>query len=113
MAPKCRNPGCKLEVPQVLAEEGRCVLHYTLEVEQVCSEMRRETAPGTTPRERQLEIIEYLRSNGELLARVATAGLGLPDELKARILSTFLTLINMRENLDRAVARSGGRIGAR
>jgi hypothetical protein len=113
MVTKCRNAGCKMEVPKVLADEGFCVLHYTLAVEQVCSEMRRETAPGTTPRERQVEIIEYLRSNGELLARVATAGLGLPDELKARILSTFLTLINMRENLDRAVARAGSRISVR
>ena len=29
----------------------------------------------------------------------------LPDELKARILNTFLTLMNLRENLDRAALR--------
>jgi len=40
-------------------------------------------------------------------------GLPLTDDLKARILSTFLTLMNLRENLDRANMRSSpGRTGA-
>jgi len=43
---------------------------------------------------------------GKSLARVATSGLHLTDDLKARILSTFLTLMNLRENLDRASMRS-------
>jgi hypothetical protein len=30
----------------------------------------------------------------------------LTDDLKARVLSTFLTLMNLRENLDRAAMRS-------
>jgi hypothetical protein len=39
--------------------------------------------------------------------------MSLTDDLKARILSTFLTLMNLRENMDRAsmrgsVGRSGG-----
>jgi hypothetical protein len=37
--------------------------------------------------------------------RVATSGFPMSDELKARILSTLLTLMNTRENLDRAVMR--------
>src|SRR6266568_2173293 len=49
---------------------------------------------------------------GERLARVATSGLHLTDDLKARILSTFLTLMNLRENLDRSSMRSSfGRSG--
>jgi hypothetical protein len=31
--------------------------------------------------------------------------LHLADEMKARILNTFLTLMNLRENLDRAALR--------
>jgi hypothetical protein len=40
-----------------------------------------------------------------MLARVSTSGLHLPDELKARVLNTFLTLMNLRESLDRAALR--------
>jgi hypothetical protein len=48
-----------------------------------------------------------------MLTRAATSGVVLADETKARILNTFLTLINLRENLDRAalrqpVGRTGG-----
>jgi len=40
--------------------------------------------------------------------------LHLADEMKARILNTFLTLMNLRENLDRAALRqSPGRGVAR
>jgi hypothetical protein len=76
-----------------------------MEIERRCAEMRRETAVGRTTRERQVEIITYIGGRGELLARTATSGLHLPDELKARILNTFLTLMNLRENLDRAALR--------
>ena len=68
--------------------------------------MRRETALGNTPHERQREIMRFITENGETLARVATIGLPLTDDLKARILSTFLTLMNLRENIDRASMRS-------
>ncbi len=81
------------------------MLHFTLGVEQACAEMRRETVLGRAPHERQVEIIRYISDHGELLARVATSGLHLADEMKARILNTFLTLMNLRENLDRAALR--------
>lgn len=56
--------------------------------------------------------MRYISDQGEVLARVATSGLHLVDEMKARILSTFLTLMNLRENLDRASLRqSPGRTG--
>jgi hypothetical protein len=101
----CSSAGCKAGVPAALAERKLCVLHFTLMLEQACAEMRRETALGNTPHERQGEIISYITENGEILARVATSGLPLMDDMKARILSTFLTLMNLRENLDRAVLR--------
>jgi hypothetical protein len=94
-----------MSVPAALESEKLCILHFTMEIERRCAEMRRETAVGRTTRERQVEIITYIGGRGELLARTATSGLHLPDELKARILNTFLTLMNLRENLDRAALR--------
>jgi hypothetical protein len=110
----CAQPSCKATVPLDLEPMKLCVLHFTLAVEQVCAEMRRETVLGRATHERQLEIIRYIAEHGELLARTATSGMHLSDELKARILNTFLTLMNLRENLDRSalrqpVGRSGNR----
>lgn len=112
MSTGCKIPGCKFSAPPALAEQGLCVLHYTLSIENSCAEMRRETALGNAPHDRLREIMRFLTESGERLARVATSGLPLTDDLKARILSTFLTLMNLRENLDRASMRgSPGRSG--
>ena len=106
MGTRCQISGCKNDSPPALAEQQLCVLHFTLSLESGCAEMRRETALGNTGHERQREIMRFITENGEKLARVATSGLHLTDDLKARILSTFLTLMNLRENLDRASMRS-------
>ncbi len=112
MATTCQISGCKNEAPPALADKRLCVLHFTLSLETSCAEMRRETALGNAPQERQREIMQFITEHGERLARVATSGLHLTDDLKARILSTFLTLMNLRENLDRANMRSSfGRSG--
>jgi hypothetical protein len=106
MGTRCQTPGCKNDTPQALAEHQVCVLHFTLSLEAGCAAMRRETALGNTPHERQREIMTFITENGGTLAKVATSGLPLTDDLKARILSTFLTLMNLRENIDRASMRS-------
>jgi len=112
MGTPCQAAGCKNEAPPALAEQKLCVLHFTLALETSCAEMRRETALGNAPHERQKEIMHFITEHGERLARVATSGLHLTDDLKARILSTFLTLMNLRENLDRSNMRSSfGRSG--
>jgi hypothetical protein len=112
MATPCKVTGCKNDAPPALAEQQVCVLHFTLSIEGSCAEMRRETALGNAPHDRQREIMRFITENGERLARVATSGLHLTDDLKARILSTFLTLMNLRENLDRSNMRSSfGRTG--
>jgi hypothetical protein len=112
MPTSCQIAGCKFTAPAPLEERKLCVLHYTLSLESSCSEMRRETALGNAPHERQREIMRFITESGEKLARVATSGMPLTDDLKARILSTFLTLMNLRENLDRANMRSSpGRTG--
>lgn len=102
----CHISGCKHDVPAALADQKVCILHFTLSLEASCAEMRRETALGNAPHDRQREIMRFITENGERLARVATSGLHLTDDLKARVLSTFLTLMNLRENLDRAAMRT-------
>src|SRR6202158_2757455 len=102
MGTRCQSAGCKNDSPSALAEQQLCVLHFTLSLESGGGEMRGETALGNTGHERQREIMRFITENGEKLARVATSGLPLTDDLKARILSTFLTLMNLRENLYRA-----------
>ena len=105
MAEACGAKGCKANVPAGLAAERMCILHFTLFVEQECAEMRRESALGNNTHERQVEFMQRIASRGEVLIRVATSGFPMTDEIKARILSTLLTLMNTRENLDRAVMR--------
>jgi hypothetical protein len=101
----CGEKGCKGQVPAALEPVQLCVLHFTLKVEQDCAQMRRETVYGKTPHARHIEIIRFIAEQGEMLARASTSGLHLADEMKARILNTFLTLMNLRENLDRAALR--------
>jgi len=106
MEAACKSPGCKLSVPEVLAGEGLCVAHFAGAVEQACADLRRETALRPPVAARREEIEQYIAGRGEVLARIATSGLKLPDEMKARILNTFLTLMNLRENLDRSQMRA-------
>ena len=101
----CSAKGCKSTVPAILAAERLCVLHYTLFIEQECAEIRRETALGNASHERQLDFIDKIAKHGEALVHVATGGFTMSDEIKARILSTLLTLMNCRENMDRAAMR--------
>jgi len=109
----CCENGCKGQVPNALESVRLCLLHFTLQIEKACAEMRRETVYGKTPHARQVEIIRFIAEHGEMLARASTSGLHLADEMKARVLNTFLTLMNLRENLDRAALRQPiGRTGA-
>jgi hypothetical protein len=97
--------GCRGSVPAELATEGLCILHFTLSLERACAEMRRETAAGKASAARQAEITNYLNASAVKLSHVATGSPRLSDDMKRRILATFLTLINLRENLDRAASR--------
>jgi hypothetical protein len=105
MLVNCEIVGCKARVPQQLENQRRCILHFTLDLEQTCMQMRRETAVGGARRERYDEMRRYMADHGQKLAELATAGVALTDETKARILSTFLTLMNCRENIERIAAR--------
>jgi hypothetical protein len=92
-------------VPAGLAAEHLCILHFTLHIENEAAEMRRETAMGKVVHERQNEFFKKIADRGETLVTVATSGFPMSDEIKARILSTLLTLMNCRESMDRAAMR--------
>jgi hypothetical protein len=94
--------GCKVPVPAELAAEGLCVLHFLVVMESACAEIRHETAAGGLPDSRRTEIETYVAASATKLACFATGTLRLSDEMKKRVLTTFLTLMILRENLDRS-----------
>jgi hypothetical protein len=94
-------PHCTASVPQELDSTGLCVSHFTFNVERACAEMHRQIAMRGMPPDRQAEIAVYLAECALLLARVASS-LSLSDVLKRRVLSTFLSLMNLRETLERS-----------
>jgi hypothetical protein len=98
---------CQVPVPQELHAEHLCVLHFILGIEHDCAELRRETAMGKTSAERQSEIADYVKTTAMRLTQVATGRHRLSDEFKKRILTTFLTLMNLQESLDRSANRTG------
>jgi hypothetical protein len=93
-------PRCKLPVPTELDSVGLCVYHFTWSVEEACAEMHRQVALRKATIERRAEMASYVSQCALLLARV-TSNLCLSDDLKRRILCTFLSLMNLRENLER------------
>jgi hypothetical protein len=97
--------GCRAVVPDELQTERLCVAHFLSSVEKVCAEMRRETAAAYASATRQTEIANYVVTSGVRLAQVATGSARLSDPMKSRILTTFLTLMNLRESMDRAASR--------
>lgn len=105
MSVPCRILGCKGTVPAELEPVSQCVQHFTLEVERRCAEMRLEVSRGSTDAPRRGTITQFVRAEGERLARIGTQAPGLSDELKSRILATFLTLMNLREKVDQATRR--------
>jgi hypothetical protein len=106
---QCRIPGCGTLVPTELEMEGYCVPHFLSAAESACAEMRRETATGTSDDTRRAEVESYVAAAAVKLALVGTGSARLSDEIKKRVLTTFLTLMILRENLDRAGAHFSAR----
>jgi hypothetical protein len=98
---QCSTPGCGTLVPAELELEGYCVSHFLLSAEKVCAEIRREAATGESSLTRRAEFESYVAASAMKLALVGTGTARLSDELKKRLLTTFLTLMILRENLDR------------
>jgi hypothetical protein len=103
------SPGlcwCQVMVPQELETELLCVQHFLLGIEHDCAELRRETAQGKTNTTRQSEISTYVKTTAMKLTQVATGRTRLSDDYKKRILTSFLTLMNLQESLDRSANRA-------
>jgi len=98
---RCCAPGCGTLVHAELEAEGFCVLHYLLSAEKACTDMRRETAAGGSDATRRAEIESYVSTSAIKLALIGTGSVRLSDEIKKRVLTTFHTLMLLRENLDR------------
>src|ERR1700690_2892157 len=97
--------GCKASIPRELATEQICVQHYILGIENECSVMRREAAMEGANIARRREIESYIKTTALKLSDVATGSARLSDDLKKRVLTTMLTLMNLQESLDRSAAR--------
>jgi hypothetical protein len=97
---------CQVPVPQELETEVLCVQHFLTTIEHDCSELRREIAIGKTMPPRQAEIADWVKATANKLTGVAIGRLRLSDEYKKRILTTFLTLMNLQESLDRSANRT-------
>ena len=65
--------------------------------------MRRETVLGGSNATRRAEFENYVAASAVKLALIGTGSVRLSDETKKRVLTTFLTLMILRENLDRPV----------
>jgi hypothetical protein len=102
---KCRIPGCGSPVPAELETETLCVTHFLTAAESACSAIRREAIPGGPDAPRRLEIQDYVAASAMKLARLGTGAVRLSDDVKKRILTTFHTLMILRENLDRDADR--------
>ncbi len=55
---------------------------------------------------RQSEIAAHVKGTAEKLSHVAVIGPTLTDEMKKRVLTTFLTLMNLQESLNRSTTRN-------
>ena len=97
---QCCTPGCGTFVPAELGTEGFCVPHFLTSAERACSDIRRETASGSDAI-RRAEFENYVAASAIKLALIGTGSVRLSDEIKKRLLTTFLTLMILRENLDR------------
>ena len=110
MAPRQSNSctqGCQTLVPAELTLEGLCVLHFVANIENTCAEIRREAALDGTSTTRRLEMADYIKTTAMKLSFVATGSVRLTDEVKKRVLTTFLTLMNLQESIDRSTHRFG------
>src|SRR5580704_7383310 len=93
---ECSTQGCGSTIPAELETEALCVAHFVLAAEKACTEMRRQAA-GAPNAERRTEIKAYVATSAVKLARVGTGNVRLSDEIKKRVLTTFHTLVTLRE----------------
>jgi hypothetical protein len=97
--------GCGTPVPAELETERLCVLHFILSVDYAYSEIRREAALDRASTARRSEMADYIKATAMKLIQIATGSARLTDDMKKRFLTTFLTLMNLQEDIDRSTSR--------
>lgn len=97
--------GCRSAVPQELEAESVCVQHFIVSIETECHLMRREAATELATISRRREINSYVKATAMKLSEVATSNTRLSDDMKKKVLTTFLTLMNLQESVDRSRTR--------
>ncbi|HWF37355.1 MAG TPA: hypothetical protein VG322_02480 [Candidatus Acidoferrales bacterium] len=100
----CKS-GCRAAVPKELEVESVCVQHFILSIESECQLMRREAATELATITRRREIDSYVKATALKLSEVATSNTRLSDDMKKKVLTTFLTLMNLQESVDRSRTR--------
>jgi hypothetical protein len=68
--------------------------------------MRRETVIGGSSAVRRCEIAAHVKGTAEKLSHIAVISPPLTDEMKKRVLTAFLTLMNLQESLERSTTRT-------
>ena len=104
-AEKSCKLGCRSAVPQELEAESICVQHFIHSIENECLSMRREAATELATISRRREINSYVKSTALKLSEVATSNTRLSDDMKKKVLTTFLTLMNLQESVERSRTR--------
>ena len=102
---KACRAGCRSTVPEELESQNVCVQHFLLSIENECHLMRREAATGLASIGRRREINGYVKSTAMKLSEVATSNTRLSDEMKKKVLTAFLTLMNLQESVERSRTR--------
>ena len=92
-------------MPAELETERLCVTHFIASVDYAYAEFRREAALDRASTARRLEMADYIKTTAMKLTLIATGSVRLTDDMKKRFLTTFLTLMNLREDLERSTSR--------
>ena len=91
--------GCTALIPPELSAEGLCIQHFMVNVERACAVMRQEIAAKVCAT-RQTEIANNVAAVAVKLVLVSTGSSRVSDEMKKRVLTTLLTLMVLRENVN-------------
>lgn len=91
-------------MPPEIRAESLCFLHFVQSIEQACNDVRREMSMEEKSSVRILEIRAYIKSTAMKLSEIATGKTRLSGDLKNRILSNLLGLMNLQEVIARSHA---------
>ena len=89
-------------VPDDLQAAGLCLAHYTQTIDRTCAVIRRHLASHKVSAEYRRQAATYIVETAILLSRIASNAF-MSSDVQGRVLSTFVALMNLLEDLDRPV----------